>query len=79
MKTSFSFRNRIILICLQLRAIMGFIIIGKQPFLRRPCQIWYAVFTSLGFATIKFLKSKALSLKSNPQPGGPDLCMYVPQ
>jgi hypothetical protein len=37
------------------------------------------VFTSLDFAPIIALRSKVVSLASNPQPGGPGLCIYVPQ
>jgi hypothetical protein len=39
----------------------------------------HPVFTSLDFATIIFLQSKLVSPASNPQPGGPDLSIYVPQ
>jgi hypothetical protein len=46
-------------------------------FLRRFCQI-HPVFTSFDFATI-LLQSKFVSLVSNPQPGGPGPCIYVPQ
>jgi hypothetical protein len=35
------------------------------------------VFTSSDFATIIFLQSKAVSLASNPDPGGPGFCIYV--
>jgi hypothetical protein len=52
------------------------------PFLRRFCQIWveldHPVFTSSDFAKI-FFKEKFLSPASNPQPGGPHPCIYVPQ
>jgi hypothetical protein len=55
-------------------------------FLRRFCQIClfhreldYPVSTALDFATIQFLKSKVISLVSNPQPGGSSLCIYVLQ
>jgi hypothetical protein len=35
---------------------------------------------TLDFATIiLFLQSKIVSLASNPKPGGPGLCIYVPQ
>jgi hypothetical protein len=37
------------------------------------------VFTSLDFTTIFFLHSRVLSLAANPKPGGPCLCIYVPQ
>jgi hypothetical protein len=37
------------------------------------------VFTSLDFVTNLFLQSKAVSLTSNPQPGGLRTCMYAPQ
>jgi hypothetical protein len=36
------------------------------------------IFTSLDFVTIFFLQSKVVSLASNPQPGGPGLCIYAP-
>jgi hypothetical protein len=48
-------------------------------FIRKFCQssleLDCSVFTSLDFATIIFLQS----LESNPQPGGPGSCIYVPQ
>jgi hypothetical protein len=48
-------------------------------FLRRFCQICRpSSFHFLDFA-IFFLQSKAVSLAFNPQPGGPGLCIYVPQ
>jgi hypothetical protein len=37
----------------------------------------HPVFTSLDFAAI--LQSNVVSLESNPQSGGPGLCIYVPQ
>jgi hypothetical protein len=37
------------------------------------------VFTSLDFATVIFLQSEVVRLVSNPQPGGPGLCIYVHQ
>jgi hypothetical protein len=50
-------------------------------FLRWFCQIClesdHPLFTSLSFETIIFLQSKVVSLASNPQPGGPGLCIYV--
>jgi hypothetical protein len=65
------------------------IIIGKPTLLRRFCQVCllpamcrksdHPVFTCLDFVTIFFLQSKVVSLASNPQPGGPGLCIYVPQ
>jgi hypothetical protein len=36
------------------------------------------VLTSLDFTTVIFLQSKVVNLAFNPQPGGPDLCIYVP-
>jgi hypothetical protein len=48
-------------------------------FFRRFCQICHPVFTSQDFATIMCLQSKIVSLASNPQPGEPDLCIYVLQ
>jgi hypothetical protein len=39
----------------------------------------HPVFISLDFATRIFLQSKVVSLASNPQPGGPGPCIYVPQ
>jgi hypothetical protein len=49
-------------------------------FLRRFCQICHPVFTSMNFATIFFfLQSMVVILASNPQPGGPGLCSYVPK
>jgi hypothetical protein len=36
------------------------------------------VFTFLDFAAIFFLQSKGVSFESNPQPGGPNPCNYVP-
>jgi hypothetical protein len=57
-----------------------------QPFLSHsipykilPDLLDHPVFTSLDFATVIFLQSKVVSLASNPQPGGPGLCIYVPQ
>jgi hypothetical protein len=59
------------------------IIIGKtalfeaQPSLEESARL-HAVFTSLDYETIFFLQSKVVSLASNPQPGGPGLCVYAP-
>jgi hypothetical protein len=51
-------------------------------FLRRLCQTYrdldHLVFTE-DFSTVIFLQSKVVILASNPQPGGPGLCIYVPQ
>jgi hypothetical protein len=50
-------------------------------FLRRFHQICleldHQIFTSMDFATVFFLHSKFISLASNPQRGGPDLCTHV--
>jgi hypothetical protein len=48
----------------------------------RPVHSWeidHPVFTSLDFATIILLQSKVVILASNPQPGGPGPCIYVPE
>jgi hypothetical protein len=37
------------------------------------------VFTSLDFTTIIILQNQVVNLAFNPQPGGPGLCIYVPQ
>jgi hypothetical protein len=37
------------------------------------------VFSSLDFATVFFFQSKVVSVVSITQPGGPGLCIYVPQ
>jgi hypothetical protein len=43
-------------------------------------QLDHPLFTSLCFTTIYFiLQSKVFSLTCNHQPGGPGLCIYVPQ
>jgi hypothetical protein len=39
----------------------------------------HPVFTVLHLAIVHFLQSKVVSLASNSQPGGPGLCIYVPQ
>jgi hypothetical protein len=39
----------------------------------------HPVFTSSDFATLIYLQSKVVSFASNPQPGGPSPCIYVPQ
>jgi hypothetical protein len=61
------------------------IIIGKTaPFLSHglPQKILpdcIRFFTSLDFAAVILLQIKVVSPASNPQPGGPRLCIYVPQ
>jgi hypothetical protein len=59
---------------------------GPQPSLEDSARFVYAwefdhpVFTSLDFTTIIFfLRIMFVSLASNPQFGGPDFCIYVPQ
>jgi hypothetical protein len=42
-------------------------------------ELDHPVFNSLDFWTVFFLQSKVISLASNPQPGGPGLCIHVPQ
>jgi hypothetical protein len=37
----------------------------------------YSVLTSLDFSTVIFLRSKVVSLVSNPQPWGPDPCVFM--
>jgi hypothetical protein len=32
-----------------------------------------------GFSTIFFLQDRVVSLTPNPHPGGPGLCIYIPQ
>jgi hypothetical protein len=50
-----------------------------KAFRRRFCQILFC-FHFFGFRDKNFfLQSKAVSPVSNPQPGGPGLCIYVPQ
>jgi hypothetical protein len=51
---------------------------GPQPSLEYPARL-HPVFTSFDFTTIIFLQTKVVSLASNPKPGGPDPCVYVPQ
>jgi hypothetical protein len=54
-----------------------------MAFLRRFCQTCHdlhrLVFTSEDFSTVIILQSKVVRLASNPQPGGPSFCIYVPQ
>jgi hypothetical protein len=50
-----------------------------RSFLRRSCQSCHPGFSSLSFATVIFVRSKVVILASNPQPGGPGLCIYVLQ
>jgi hypothetical protein len=54
-----------------------------MAFFRRFCQICLELntpgFTSLDFATIIFSQRKVVDFVSNPQPGEPGLCIYVPQ
>jgi hypothetical protein len=37
------------------------------------------VFTSLDFVTVIFYRAKSSALRPTPYPGGPGLCIYVPQ
>jgi hypothetical protein len=41
--------------------------------------LFHEVSTYLDFTTIIFLQSKVISLVSNPEPGEPGPCIYVPQ
>jgi hypothetical protein len=38
----------------------------------------HTVFTFLAFVTVILLRSSVVSLPSNPQPGGPGLCIMFP-
>jgi hypothetical protein len=39
----------------------------------------HQVLTSLDFTAVIFLQSRVVSFASNPQPGGPGSCIYVPE
>jgi hypothetical protein len=65
------------------RIIIIIIIIGKTALIEPQSSLedsvrFDLVFTSLYFATIIILQSKVVNPASNPQPGGPGLCIYVP-
>jgi uncharacterized membrane protein len=51
---------------------------GVITFLRRFRQS-SSGFHVFGFRNNNFLQSKVVSLASNPEPGGPGSCIYVPQ
>jgi hypothetical protein len=73
----------ILKIKIEFKIVIKIIIIGRiylfepQPSLENSAR-FDPVFTSLDFAAIIFLQSKVVSLAPNPQPGGPDPCIYVP-
>jgi hypothetical protein len=70
---------------LQFQGTLGCLVVHHHHWQNSPfwfCQVClsdHPVFTSFHFATTIFLQNKSVSLASNPQPGRPGPCIYVPQ